>query len=425
MSNGKKTLAILVGGGPAPGINGVIGSVALEAISNGLRVLGIYDGFKWLSQGDTSHVKELAREDVSRIHLLGGSIMRTSRANPAETEDKMAKTVQALQDLDVSYLVTIGGDDTASSSRRVAEKLAGGIQVVHVPKTIDNDLPLKEGQPSFGYQTACELGYQLLQNLLEDSKTTGRWYIVVAMGRSAGHLALGMAKSAGAHLCLIPEEFEKDESFDTVLDIVEAAILKRKAMGRPDGVVVIAEGVALRLDPEVWERPEYEGLVKIKIDEFGHMRLAEVEFAVILKRAIEKRFADRVDKITTVAKTIGYELRCAPPTAFDSEYTRKLGCGAVQYLLGQLPGYEVKPGGMMAVEDDELVVLDLDDLKDETGHTLVRRVNLDGDHYKTALRYQMRLTKADLASDVSCEKLAEAGMMTVDEVRERFAHIAM
>ncbi len=425
MNDEKKILAILVGGGPAPGINGVIGSAALEAMGNGLRVIGIYDGFRWLAKGDSSQVVELTRETVSRIHLQGGSILRTSRTNPAESEETMANAVDTLKKLNVSYLITIGGDDPASSSRRIAERLAGTIQVVHVPKTIDNDLPLKEGQPTFGYQTARELGYQLLQNLLEDSKTTGRWYVVVAMGRSAGHLALGMAKSAGAHLCVIPEELDKNQSFDTVVDLIEAAMLKRQAMGRPDGVVVIAEGVALKLDPEVWERPEYEGLAKIKEDDFGHLRLAEVEFAVILKRGIEKRFSDRGEKVTTVASTIGYELRCAPPTAFDSEYTRKLGCGAVQYLLGQLPGYEVKPGCMMGVEDDELVVLDLDTLKDDTGHTQVRLVNMDGDHYRTALRYQMRLTKADLDSDVSCAKLAEAGKVSMDEVRQKFGYLAM
>ena len=425
MNDDKKTLAILVGGGPAPGINGVIGSVALEAMDNGLQVIGIYDGFKWLADGDSSQVVALTREHVSRIHLEGGSILRTSRTNPAESEETMANAIDALKKLDVSYLVTIGGDDTASSSRRVAERLAGAVQVVHVPKTIDNDLPLKEGQPTFGYQTARELGYQLLKNLLEDSKTTRRWYIVVAMGRSAGHLALGMAKSAGAHLCVIPEELEENQSFDTVLDLLQAAMLKRKAMDRTDGVVVIAEGVALKLDPEVWERPEFEGLAKIKTDDFGHPRLAEVEFAVMLKRAIETRFADRGEKVTTVAKTIGYELRCAPPNAFDSEYTRKLGCGAVQYLLGQLPGCEVKPGCMMGVEDEELVVLDLDTLKDDTGHTQVRLVNLNSDQYRTALPYQVRLTKADLESDVSCAKLAEAGNMSVDEVREKFGYLAL
>ena len=418
----KKTLAIVVGGGPAPGINGVIGSVTIEAANNGLKVLGIYDGFKWLVKGDASHVVELDPQHISRVHLQGGSILRTSRENPTTSEEKMANVTKALRELGVGYLVTIGGDDTAYSSRKVAEAFGGEVQVVHVPKTVDNDLPLMEGQPTFGYQTARDVGAKLVQNLLEDSKTTGRWYFVIAMGRSAGHLALGMAKSAGAHLCLIPEEFDQDVPMDTLLDMIEGTMLKRKAMGRPDGVAVMAEGVGLKLDPKVWEN---EPLATIKHDEHGHVRLAEVDLGRIIKREIEKRFKARDEKITIVAKDIGYELRCAPPCAFDCEYTRNLGCGAVQFLLGQLAEFPVKPGCMMGMEGDKVVVLDLDDLKDpDSGRTAVRRVNLDNDQYKVAVHYQLRITKADLACDDCCAKIAEAGKMTIDELRAKFGPVA-
>ena len=420
----KNVLAVLAGGGPAPGINGVIGSAAIEACDNGLKVLGIYDGFKHLVAGDTTKVVELTPEMVSRIHLQGGSILRTSRENPTTDERKMANVVNALKELNVGYLVTIGGDDTAYSSRCVAEALDNEVKVVHVPKTIDNDLPLRESYPTFGYQTARDVGARLVQNLLEDSKTTGRWYFVVAMGRSAGFLAMGMAKSAGAHLCLIPEELDDNESLDTLLDTIEAAMLKRKALGRPDGVAVVAEGVALKLDPAVWEG---DPLATVKFDEHGHMRLAEVDFARILKREIEKRFKARGQKVTIVSKDIGYELRCAPPNAFDCEYTRNLGSGAVQYLLGILPKpeLEIKPGRMMAIEDDDIVVLDLDQLKDpETGKTKVRRVGLDSDQYRVALRYQMRLTKKDLECAEFLTKLADAAGMSAAEVKQRFAKVA-
>ncbi len=425
MSNDQKVLAILAGGGPAPGINGVIGSAALEAADNGLKVIGILDGFKHLVKGDTSQIIELAPEHVSRIHLNGGSILRTSRENPTSAPEKMANVVKALKALNVSYLVTIGGDDTAFSSRTVGETLNNEIKVVHVPKTIDNDLPLKESSPTFGYQTAREVGAKLVQNLMEDSRTTSRWYFVVAMGRSAGFLSMGMAKSAGAHLCLIPEEFQDHASMDCVLDVIEGAMIKRKVKGRPDGVAVIAEGVALKLDPGVWEGDPF---ASVKFDEHGHMRLAEVDFARILKREIEKRFADRGQQITIVSADIGYELRCAPPCAFDCEYTRNLGSGAVQYLLGILPNPEfpVKPGCMMAMEDDDIVVLDLEKLKDpETGKTRVRRVNLNSDQYRVAVRYQMRLKKRDLECDDMAAKLAETAGMSVDDLRARFAATAM
>lgn len=417
-----KALAIVVGGGPAPGINGVIGSVAIEACNSGLKVYGILDGFKWLAKGDSSHVVELIPEAVSRVHLEGGSILRTSRENPTESEEKMANVCRALEDLNVGYLVTIGGDDTAFTSRCVAKALAGKIQVVHVPKTVDNDLPLREPQPTFGYNTAREVGARLVENLMADSKTTSRWYFVVAMGRSAGHLALGMAKSAGAHLCIIPEELADDTPLDSVLDVIEGAMLKRKALGRPDGVAVVAEGVALKLDPAVWQD---EPLAQVKYDEHGHMRLAEVDFARILKREVEKRFRDRGEKVTIVSKEIGYELRCAPPSAFDRDYTRDLGCAAVEYLLGKLEGYPVKPGGMMAMEGSDMVVLDLDDLKDPaTDRTRVRTVRTDSDHYRIALKYQMRITKADLACDGCCQQIAEAAGLTPEQLRDKFGPVA-
>ena len=140
-----KTLGILVGGGPAPGINGVIAAATIEARNHGLRVLGLYDGYKWLVRGDTTHVRELEIAEVSRIHFEGGSILRTSRENPAKSPEALASVVGALRQLGVSYLVTIGGDDTAYAASRISAAVGPDIGVAHVPKTIDNDLPLPRG----------------------------------------------------------------------------------------------------------------------------------------------------------------------------------------------------------------------------------------------------------------------------------------
>jgi len=115
---GKK-LAIVVGGGPAPGINGVISAVTFEASKQGLEVIGIYDGFKWLSKGDTTQIRKLHPDEISRIHMRGGSIIRTSRENPTKDPAKMANVIKALTELGVGYLVTIGGDDTAFTSTQV------------------------------------------------------------------------------------------------------------------------------------------------------------------------------------------------------------------------------------------------------------------------------------------------------------------
>lgn len=158
-------LAILVGGGPAPGINSVINAVTIEAINNGLEVIGIYDGFEHLMKGRTDMVRPLDIADVSRIHTEGGSILRTSRANPTKNKEDVEKVVEALRKLNVKYLVTIGGDDTASSASAVSKAAGDSIRVAHVPKTIDNDLPLPGGMPTFGYETARHVGAELVYNL--------------------------------------------------------------------------------------------------------------------------------------------------------------------------------------------------------------------------------------------------------------------
>jgi len=192
-------LGILVGGGPAPGINGVISAITLEARTRARKVIGILDGFQWLMQGDGNHVRELDHADVSRVHFQGGSILNTSRANPTKKPDDLRRVVETLDRLGIGHLATIGGDDTMFAASQVAKEARGRIRVCHVPKTIDNDLPLPGATPTFGFETARQLGSDLVQNLMEDSRTTGRWYFVVVMGRSVGHLALGIGKSTGAN----------------------------------------------------------------------------------------------------------------------------------------------------------------------------------------------------------------------------------
>ena len=192
-----KRLGILVGGGPAPGINAVISAATIEAINQGFEVVGIRDGFKHLVRRDPSALRPLAIDDVSRVHLLGGSILGTSRENPTKTLESTRAVIETLQQVGITHLITIGGDDTALSSRYVGEHSNGTIRGVHVPKTIDNDLPLPPHIPTFGFQTARHVGVELVRNLMEDARSTRRWYIVVAMGRKAGHLALGIGKAAG------------------------------------------------------------------------------------------------------------------------------------------------------------------------------------------------------------------------------------
>src|SRR3990172_11073365 len=179
MSIAPKKLAILVGGGPAPGINSVIGAVTVRAVVEGVDVIGVKDGFKWLMEGDISQTKELTIHNVSRIHFRGGSYIGISRANPTKDEKHLENTVTSLLRLNVDKLITVGGDYTAYSALRVNKMAAGRIRVVHVPKTIDNDLDLPHGIPTFGFQTARHIGVEVVKNLMVDAQTTSRWYFVV------------------------------------------------------------------------------------------------------------------------------------------------------------------------------------------------------------------------------------------------------
>src|SRR5579871_2142704 len=225
-------LALLVGGGPAPGINGVISSVAIEAVEQGFEVVGFRDGFKWLVRGDAEQFRRLTISDVKAIHLRGGSILGTSRTNPAKCDADMRNVLDALQRLNVNKLVTVGGDDTAYSGSQVYQRAGGAIRVAHVPKTIDNDLPLPGSTPTFGFETARHIGVLIVRNLAEDARTTGRWYLVVSMGRAAGFLALGIGKASAATLTIIPEEFRgRPMTLDMLADILCGAIVKRKSRG--------------------------------------------------------------------------------------------------------------------------------------------------------------------------------------------------
>ncbi|MFZ5434616.1 MAG: diphosphate--fructose-6-phosphate 1-phosphotransferase [Calditrichota bacterium] len=410
----RRTLAILVGGGPAPGINGVIRSITIEAVNSGLKVLGIFDGFKWLARGDSSRTEELDIEAVSRIHFLGGSILRTSRENPTDNPQKMEATIRALTQLEVDFLVTIGGDDTAYTSHRLSELVGEQIQVAHVPKTIDNDLPMPGDMPTFGYETARHEGADIVRTLMEDAQTTNRWYYVVSMGRKAGHLALGIGKAAGATLTIIGEEFrDRKISFTTICDILESSAIKRMAMGRPYGVAVLAEGILDRID-----KNELMRVADLDYDAHGNIRFSEIDLGRMVKNEVTRRLKERGITTTLVAKDIGYELRCAAPIPFDREYVQDLGYAAVRYLLGG------GSGAIVAINRGKVIPLSFHDLADPvTGRLRIRQVDIDSDSYKVARQYMVRLEPSDFAEVKTTARLALIGKLSKDEFEQRFSYL--
>ena len=422
MATSTPRLGILVGGGPAPGINSAIRAATIEAVNSGLEVVGIYDGFEHLAAGRTDMVQPFSIADVSRIHAQGGSILRTSRTNPARSPEDLQRTLKALRDLGIIYLVTIGGDDTAFGASEIAKAAEGDIQVAHVPKTIDNDLPLPGGMPTFGYETARHVGTEVVLSLMEDSRTTNRWYFVVVMGREAGHLALGIGKAAGASLAIIPEEFPEDRiSLLTVCRVLEGAVLKRRAMGQKHGLAVIAEGIAEKQDPE--ELAQLPGVV-IERDSYGHISLSEIPLATILRRSVQKRFADRGEHLTVTDVTLGYNLRCSPPIPFDIDYTRTLGYGAVRFLLSEPKEERLQHGGLICLQDGHRGVMPFDELRDPgSGRTRVHRVDCGSEHYAVARKYMIRLEQQDLADPKMRRKLASAAGMSPKEFGRQFAPV--
>ncbi|HIF72242.1 MAG TPA: 6-phosphofructokinase [Dehalococcoidia bacterium] len=416
--NGR--IGILVGGGPAPGINSVIAAAVIEAVNSGYEAVGFKNGYEFLVKGDTSQNVELGIDDVTTIHTQGGSILHTSRTNPTKRVEDLETCVATLKKLDISHLITIGGDDTAFGASEIARAANGEIRVAHVPKTIDNDLPLPGDMPTFGYETARHVGAGIVMNLKEDSRTTNRWYFIVAMGRHAGHLALGIGKAAASTITLIPEEFPgKTVSLSEVCDVLEGAILKCRVTGRPDGVAIIAEGIASKLNMS--DLRNIAG-VEIPRDEYGNIRLADLPLARILRTEVERRFKERGEAMSIVDLTLGYELRSAAPIPFDIDYTRTLGHGAVRFLLEDTPeGEEAIHGAMICIVGSQQRAVPFEDMRDpETGKTAIRMVDTTKLYYDVARRYMIRLEQSDLEDEEMLKLLADSASMHPEAFKRRF-----
>ena len=425
MSKGR--LGILVGGGPAPGLNGVIAAATIEGINQGYEVIGFRDGFKYLAQGDATQIKPLSIREVKDIHAKGGSILGTARTNPTKSEEQMRHVFSVLEKLGVTALVTIGGDDTAFSASHVAKRSDGRIKVAHVPKTIDNDLPLPGSTPTFGYETARHYGVQLVRNLMEDARTTSRWYIIISMGRAAGHLALGIAKASAATLSIISEEFRgRPVTVNEVCDIIIGSIIKRKAEGSQYGLVVLAEGLIEAIGEkgllEALPEGELQHFGKIIRDDHGHLRLGEIEFGRLMKELLSQRLEKLGIKMAFIDKDLGYELRCADPIPFDAEYTRDLGYAAVKFLRS--PEAE-KYGAIISFVDGKMNPLPFEQMLDpKTGRMQNRKVNVYGEAFECAQAYMIRLEPEDFEDAKQLARLAAVIKVTPAEFQKRFGYLA-
>ena len=407
-----KRIGIIVGGGPAPGTNGVISAVAIEAIRVGCVSIGFNDGFDWLAQRYTDEQHELTIEEVSRIHLDGGVLLGASRRDVTRDPESLENTVAALAKLKIDALVCIGGDDMVRSA--VAIERRGTVKVVQVPKSIDNDLWLPLPLATLGYETARHAGVAIVKSLMEDAKTTGRWYLGVTMGRPTGHLTLGIGKAASATCTIIPEEFPEEViSLSDIADIVEGSIIKRRAMGKAYGVALLSEALVERFSPR-----EVEELQDVDRDAQGNIRVTEIDLGRKVKNEVQMRLEQRGIKVTVVDKTIGYELRCAPPIPIDAEYARDLGYAAVTYLL------KGGSGALVTIQGGEFTPIPFADVLDPSGKGRRRAVDVTTASYQVAREYMVRLGPRDFTDAAWTAALARAAGLDEDAFRNRFGRFA-
>lgn len=371
-----KTIAILCGGGPAPGINTVVATVTKVFLKSGYRVLGVHEGYKGLF-ADIPEIEEMTYEKADQIYNRGGSAIKMSRFKPKDGDFTTRLFVKEHIDL----LVTIGGDDTASTANRLTKFLAANsvrIKNIHVPKTIDNDLPLPEGVPTFGFTSAKEMGVNIGKVIKAEAATTQNWYVLMSMGREAGHLAYEIGKGIHAAMIIIPEMFGKTQiTIDKVVRLTISSMVKRRLLGQNSGVVVISEGIFHFLKDEDIAASG----ITFDYDAHGHPELSDISKAHIINKIIRNRLKELGINIISRPVEVGYSLRCVDPSAFDLTYCTTLGIG-VKKLYEE--GYT---GCMVAVDlEEKIIPVYLKDVEDENGKIRTRLVNMEKEEVKLTLK---------------------------------------
>ncbi|MBL8148708.1 MAG: 6-phosphofructokinase [Blastocatellia bacterium] len=410
-----KRIGIVVGGGPSPGTNAMISAIAIEAHKVGAIPIGFHDGFEWLAQRYTDEQHEMTIDEVSRIYLNGGVALGTSRIDISRDPQALENSLAALKKLGINALIVIGGDDVISSVIAIERESQGQIRAVLVPKSIDNDLYLPTPAVAPGYETARHLGVEIVNSLIKDARTTGRWYFAVTMGRPSGHLTLGIGKAVSATCTVIPEEFKQPiVSLSDIADIIEGSIIKCRALGRSYGVVLLAEALVEKFDPR-----EVAELQDVDRDAQGNIRVTEIDLGRKVKNEVQMRLEQRGIKVTIVDKTIGYELRCAQPVPYDVEYARELGYSAVNYLL------KGGSAAMITTQNGEFKPIPLSEMFDlEKGRGKQRMVDTETENYRVARDYMVRLEPKDFVDPVWVETLAKAGGLTIETFLQKFGKFA-
>lgn len=376
----KDAIAILTGGGPAPGMNTVVGSVAKTFLNKGYKVIGLHAGYTGLFNPAPNMV-EITYPMADDIFNRGGSFLQMSRFKPTDADFENNFNLQFFKDNNVKLLVTVGGDDTASTANRIAKFLEAKkypIANIHVPKTIDNDLPLPNGTPTFGYESAKDKGAVIGRAVYVDARTSGNWFVLSAMGRSAGHLTLGIGEACHYPMIVISEMFDKTEiTVEKIVNLVVSSIIKRKMMGMDYGAAIVAEGVFHELSADEIQKAG----IHLSFDEHGHPELGKVSKAHIFNEILEKKLKELGIKVKSRPVEIGYEVRCQTPVAFDLTYCSELGMGVYKLFSEGKTGCMVYANGAGNIEP-----LYLKDLQDpQSGKIPPRLVDIHSDKFKAVI----------------------------------------
>lgn len=365
----KKSIAIICGGGPAPGINTVISTLAKTFIKDGYDVLGVHHGYKGLFS-DSPDIKVFNFHRADRIYSRGGSTLIMSRFKPKDSDFNTG----FFKKYNVKLLVTIGGDDTASTASRLTKYLKKkqlDVKHIHVPKTIDNDLPLPDRNPTFGFHTAKDEGVRIGNTVYEDARTSENWFVVSAMGRSAGHLAFGIASACHFPMMIIPEMFNKTTiTFDKLIRMIISSIIKSKIRGIEYGVAMVSEGVFHFME----EEEIINSGIKFTYDDHGHPELGNVSKSHIFNYLLQTKLKEIGLKIKSRPVELGYELRCCNPIAFDLTLCTLLGIGVKKLFDQGITGCIVS-----ANSNGDISPLYLKDFEDENGKVQPRLVDIESD----------------------------------------------
>jgi len=292
---------VLTGGGDCPGLNAVIRAIVRKGVDRyGHEIIGFRDGWRGPLEGDS---EELSIESTRGILPRGGTILGTSRTNPFKRADGPEAIGATIEELSLEGLIAIGGEDTLGAANRLHGE--HGLNVIGVPKTIDNDIGATD--VTFGFDTALHVASEAIDRLHTTAESHHRVMVVEVMGRHAGWIALYSGVAGGADVILIPEQ-----PFD--IDEVCGLIRRRHARGRTFSIVVAAEGALPR-----------KGTIEIaggQIDEFGHARLGGIGH--LLEREVEQRTG-----FETRAVVLGHVQRGGTPTAYDRVLATRFGVGAI------------------------------------------------------------------------------------------------